>query len=131
MISHDEKVERLYQDYRQLLATGTARRHRPVARLLVEFYVDRLNLIRAIVDGIKHDVREDISFQEFCGRAGTRDEYHEAMRELLSRAEILGMSVRDYITRVFGQRFPKWDLVATGAGIRVDENEINWEGYCD
>lgn len=129
MIDFTTNLERLHQDYRQLLATGAIRTHRPCARLLVEFYVDRFGIIRAIVDGINHDNREDISFQQFCGRAGTRDEYRQAMQELLERSEILGVSVKQYIKMVFGERFPKWDLVVTNEKIRVDENEIDWNGY--
>jgi len=96
----------------------------------VEFYVNRFDHVRCIVDGITHDNRQDIPFNEFCHRASFKDEYHTAMVELKERAEISGLSVLEYVQKVFGDRFPKWDLVVRdGKSVRVDENEVEWNGY--
>ena len=104
----------------------------PCAELLVEFYETCFGNIRAIVDGVHHDFRENISWIEFLRRVCNRDEYYTAMVAILERSELSGVDAKEFIRRCFREKFPKWDIVVRhGQPVKMDINEIAWGGYED
>lgn len=116
-----------------IICSGQSPRIRPpAAELLVEFYESIFGNVRAVVDGVRHDRRENISWTEFIRRVCERDEYHEAMTAIIARSEFAGMDAQDFVRKCFREKFPKWDIVVrAGKPVAMDINEIAWEGYHD
>ena len=123
------KIQRIKIDADRLQAGLPTRRNQPCALLLVEFYRSMFGNVRAIVDGVHHDHRESITLAEFIARGQSRDEYHTALVELVSRAELHSLSVVEYIKECFLERFPRWDIVLReGHSPKFDECEEHWAG---